>query len=90
MTPPKNRQNLHIMENKTTGQAGERTQNIITITARARAFSGESVREHKFYVDLSDGGVLVWDSVAGHYTNCNSLSAAAKKRILNLAKAIES
>jgi hypothetical protein len=58
----------------------------IEITARAKAFSSEGVREHKFYVDLSDGSVRVWDAVAGHYTNCNSLSESAKKRIIKLAK----
>ena len=30
---------------------------------------------------LADGTVQVWDSVAGHYTRCHSLSAAAQQRI---------
>ena len=58
----------------------------IEITARAKAFSSEGVREHKFSVDLSNGNVQAWDAVAGHYTNCNSLSGLAKKRIVYLAK----
>lgn len=58
----------------------------IELTARAKAFRMEGVREHKFYVDLSDNSVRVWDSVAGHYTNCHILSESAKNRILNLAK----
>jgi hypothetical protein len=58
----------------------------IEITARAKAFSTEGVREHKFFVDLSDNSVLVWDSVAGHYSNRNSLGGSAKKRIVKLAE----
>lgn len=54
------------------------------ITARAKAFSGEGVREHNFLI--SDDAVLVWDSVAGHYTRCHSLSQSAEKRIRKLAE----
>ena len=54
------------------------------ITARAKAFSRESIREYKFAVD-ADGTVRVWDSVAGHYTTCHSLSASAIRRIVKLA-----
>ncbi len=53
------------------------------ITARARAFSGQRIRTHKFMV--SAGMVRVWDSIAGHYTTCHSLSPAATRRILRLA-----
>ena len=56
----------------------------IEIKARARAFSGEGVREHKFMI--SDDAVRVWDPVAGHYTRCNSLSPSAEKRIRKLAR----
>lgn len=56
----------------------------IEITARAKAFSSEGVREHKFMV--SDDAVRVWDSIAGHYTRCNSLSQSAEKRIRKLAE----
>ena len=56
-----------------------------TITVRAKAFSGEGVREHRVRVD-ADGTVRVWDSVAGHYTMCHSLSKGAERRIVKLAQ----
>ncbi len=55
-----------------------------TITAKAKAFSGEGIREHSFEVD-DDGTVRVWDSVAGHYTTCHSLSVSARRHIRSLA-----
>jgi len=56
------------------------------ITARAKAFSKEEgARKHKFAVD-SDGTVRVYDSVAGYFTTCHALSAAAQRRIRNLSK----
>lgn len=55
------------------------------ITARAKAFSNEGIKTHKFSVD-ADGTVRVWDSVAGHYTTCHSLSKSAEARIRKLAK----
>lgn len=55
-----------------------------TVTIRAKAFSGEGVREHKCTV-ASDGTVRVWDSVAGHYTACHSLSESAVRRVRKLA-----
>jgi hypothetical protein len=54
------------------------------ITMRARAYSGEGVREHRVLVDGND--VLVWDSVAGHYTSCHALSKNAIRRAKRLAK----
>jgi len=63
------------------------TNATIEITARAKAFSGEGVRQHSFRVE-SDGSVLVWDMWAGHYTHCHSLSESAKKRIAKLAKEV--
>jgi len=56
-----------------------------TIKARAKAFSGQGIREHKFSVD-TDGVLRVWDSVAGHYTRCHNLSNSAERRIAKLAK----
>ena len=50
------------------------------ITIRAKAFSSEGVRTHRVMVD--GGSVLVWDSVAGHYTSCHVLSASAIRRAL--------
>ena len=55
-----------------------------TLKIRAKAFTGEGVRSHKCMVD-TDGTVRVWDSVAGHYTTCHSLSVAAQRRIRRLA-----
>jgi len=54
------------------------------ITARAKAFSSEGVREYKFMVE-QDGTVRVWDSVAGHYTLVHALSDSAARRIRRLA-----
>ena len=58
----------------------------VVITARAKAFSGEGVREHRMLVD--DVSVRVWDSVAGHYTLRHSLSDAAVRRIIRQAAGI--
>ncbi len=55
----------------------------VVVTIRAKAFSGESIRDHRCLVD--DVNVRVWDSVAGHYTLCHALSAAAQKRARDAA-----
>jgi len=55
------------------------------VVARAKAFSTEGIREHKFLV--GQDSVRVWDSVAGYYTTCHSLTAAAVRRIRRLARA---
>jgi hypothetical protein len=47
---------------------------------RCKAFSGEGVRLNRIRVE-KDGSVLVWDSVAGHFTTCHSLSAKAQDRL---------
>lgn len=57
-----------------------------TITAKAKAFSSEPVKTHKFTVE-ADGTVRVWDSVAKHYTSCHSLSKSAIARIRKIAAA---
>lgn len=62
------------------------TNNAREIIARAKAFSREGVREHRMLVS-ADGTVRVWDSVAGHYTTCHSLSKSATARIRKLAAA---
>lgn len=56
-------------------------------TVRARAFSSEGVREHRVQVD-SRGVIRVWDSVAGHYTSCHSLSQRVQRRIRKLAQSV--
>lgn len=53
----------------------------IEIKARCKAFSGEGVQEHRIQIG-ADKTVRVWDSVAGHYTTCHSLSRAAQLRII--------
>lgn len=55
------------------------------LTTRAKAFSNEGIKTHKFRVD--DGTVRVWDAVAGHYTTCHSLGKSAIARIRRLALA---
>ena len=55
----------------------------VVITARAKAFTGQGVREHRMLVD--DVNVRVWDDVAGYYTLCHALSQAAVKRIIRQA-----
>lgn len=46
---------------------------IVPVTVR-NAFAGET-GTYRAQVD-TDGTVRVWDSVAGHYTRCHSLTAA--------------
>jgi hypothetical protein len=55
-----------------------------TVTIRARAFKGQGIKQHQCSVD-SDGTVRVWDSVAGYYTTCHSLSAVAAAKVRDLA-----
>jgi len=53
------------------------------ITARAKAFSTESARVYRFRVQ--DGVVMPWDSVAGYFTNCHSLTPSQMARIRKIA-----
>ena len=55
-----------------------------TITARARAFQSEPIQAYRFEIE-PDGTVRVYDSVAGHYTLCHSLSRSAISRLRRLA-----
>jgi hypothetical protein len=71
------------MKMTTTTQSKQPAKAGVVITARAKAFSGQGVREHKMLVD--DANVRVWDSVAGYYTTCHSLSQSAIKRIIRQA-----
>jgi hypothetical protein len=58
----------------------------VELTIRCKAFSGEGVRLNRVLVEPGrDGAVLVWDSVAGHYTTCHSLSAKTQDRIRSQA-----
>lgn len=56
----------------------------VMVTARCKAFSAEGVRHNRCLVE-PDGAVLVWDSVAGQYTRCHSLTFKALRRIRKLA-----
>lgn len=49
-------------------------------TARARAFSGEGVRAHRFLLS-AEGTLRIWDPVAGHFTTCHDLSAGQVARL---------
>ncbi len=60
------------------------SQKIVAI--RAKAFSGEGVRTNRCTVD-ADGTVRVYDSAAGYYTTCHSLTSAAIRRVRRLAGA---
>ena len=49
--------------------------NTTEITARAKAYSSEGIKTHKFSID-ADGTVRVWDSVAGQWDCVACLSVA--------------
>jgi hypothetical protein len=54
------------------------------ITTRARAFAGRGIENVRCRLE-PDGTVLVWDSVALHFTRCHSLGKSAHRRIRRLA-----
>lgn len=56
------------------------------ISIRTKAFASEGIRMNRVMVE-ADGSVLVWDSVAGHYTRCHSMSESAIRRARKLASA---
>ena len=58
-------------------------KNIVSL--RARAFAGEGIKRHNVQVD-PDGTVRVYDSTAGHYTLCHSLTENAKRRARKLCR----
>ena len=47
---------------------------------RGKAFSSEGPGTYRVLV-TSDGDVLVWDSIAGHYTRCHALTPSAQARL---------
>ena len=57
-----------------------------TIKATAKFFAGFPRQTLPVMVE-DDGTVRVYDSVAGHYTSCHSLSAKAIRRIRRIANA---
>lgn len=56
------------------------TKAQVEMTIRAKAFAGDTVREHRVLVD--DVSVRVYDSTAGHFTLCHSLSKATVRKII--------
>jgi hypothetical protein len=53
------------------------------LKAQAKVFGVMDWYRFRVY---DDGMVAVWDSVAGHYTPCHSMSSKAKNRIRRIAK----
>lgn len=58
------------------------------IIMKAKAFRNDGPRTYRMAVE-DDGTVLVWDSVAKHFTTCHSLSKHALKRARRLANDIK-
>jgi len=58
---------------------------MITVKARAKAFTGKGIREYTFGVE-DNGSVLVYDDIAKHFTSCHALSKSAIARIRKIAK----
>lgn len=56
------------------------TKAQVELTIRAKAFTGEGVREHRVMVDGVN--VRVYDSVAGYFTLLHCLSKRAVARII--------
>lgn len=54
---------------------------------RAKAFAGRGIETVKVMVS-GDGTIRVYDSVAGHYTTCHSLTPHAIRRIRKTASKI--
>tara|TARA_R110000868_G_scaffold171274_1_gene406959 strand:+ start:418 stop:624 length:207 start_codon:yes stop_codon:yes gene_type:complete len=54
-----------------------------TFNIKCKAFSGEKVKINKIHVG-DDKVVRVWDSVAGHYTSCHSLTSRSIGKIQRL------
>jgi hypothetical protein len=60
--------------------------NDVELTIRCKAFSGEGARMNKVLVEPGrSGAILVWDSVAGHYTACHSIGAKTQAKIRSQA-----
>jgi hypothetical protein len=58
----------------------------VELTIRCKAFSGEGARENKVLVEPGkNGAVLVWDSVARHYTHAHILTARTQAKIRSQA-----
>ena len=65
------------------------SSNDVELTIRCKAFSGEGIRLNKVLVEPGrSGAILVWDSVAGHYTACHSIPADVKAKIRSQASSL--
>ena len=54
------------------------------ITARVKAFTNHGIGTYRILVE-ADGDILVYDSIAGHFTRCHALTPAQIKRLRKLA-----
>lgn len=59
------------------------TKQTVEMTARVKVFG--QVGNHRLRVHVAGGMVGVWDSIAGHYTTCHSISQRVQARILRAA-----
>jgi hypothetical protein len=55
--------------------------------ARAKVFAGHGIEVCQFSVTGNE--IRVWDSVAGHYTSCHSMSPSTIRRIKRIAKSLQ-
>lgn len=54
---------------------------------RCKAFAGQGVKLHRVRGAVDENGVAsvtVWDSIAGHFTRCHSISPETQQRIVSL------
>jgi hypothetical protein len=56
------------------------TTGNFTFSARCKAFAAEGVRDNLLMID--GDSLRVWDSAAGYFTSCHSLSKAVQKRLI--------
>ena len=54
------------------------------ITVKCKAFGNETAKDHKVLIE-DNGMIRVYDSIAGYYTGCHSLSKATQRRIRKMA-----
>ena len=66
-----------FMSNATANQTVE-------MVARVKVFG--QIGNHRLRVDVPQEMVGVWDSIAGHYTTCHSISARVQRRIIQAAR----
>lgn len=55
------------------------------VTIRCKAFTNGRIEDQRCMVE-SDGTVRVYDSVAGHYTTCHTMSESAIRRARTAAR----